>query len=376
MIKRKKIAWIGGLTAVSVATASFCVVAEADRRWGAWATQTDALQERLQSADVHRPVLFGTATPGDAWKAYAAAVALAVGDEEMERRVRPSSRAKQDPSQLAGLIRAHGETLAQLHDGAHCEEARDPVDWSRGFAGATPTFLGMRGLSNLAVTHALAQIEDAQPVAAVETLLNAAQLGRDLMHSHLMINEMIGCALVIISTCEATGSNNLLERLSPAALARFAEGLAVLDEHIGRVGPSFHGEAVLFARTAENNPQLFEEIALAAGSWRYGFSTRLMYADTGLQILERADQVVAAAHEPWSVCRAHLSNSKERVLVAGNPMLTAITGVTGSVLITRFKTVARVRLLRMAIEHRRGEPIPGLNDPFGAHRRRATVRCW
>ena len=37
-----------------------------------------------------------------------------------------------------------------------------------------------------------------------------------------------------------------------------------------------------------------------------------------------------------------------------------------SALVNRFHTIARLRLLRMAIEHRLGHPIPELADPFGS----------
>ena len=83
MIKRKTVVWIGGLTALaaSVAVAGICLLAEVDRRWDEWSRRTDALQERLQNADARRPVLYGVATPGDAWNAYTAAVALATADK-------------------------------------------------------------------------------------------------------------------------------------------------------------------------------------------------------------------------------------------------------------------------------------------------------
>ena len=68
MIKRKTIAWIGGLTAVAATVATYCVFSAADRRWNEWSRRADALQERLDIADV-RPVLWGVSTPGDAWKA-------------------------------------------------------------------------------------------------------------------------------------------------------------------------------------------------------------------------------------------------------------------------------------------------------------------
>ncbi len=364
MIKRKTMAWFGGLATAAVTVTAFLVSSAADRRWNQWSVQTDALQKRLFTTDV-RPVLYGTSTPGRAWDAYAAAVVLAKADKGLEKQVRPYVREKLDPSQLTALLGAHAKTLAQLHRGAHCLDALDPIDWSQDLNGAVHSLLMLRGLSNLAVTQALAQIESGQPVAAVETLLDAAQLGRDAMHSPVMINEMIGAAVFAISTYGAVEGNDLLDRLSPAALDRFADGLAILDEHIAKVSPSLHGEVVLFARLARNHPELVAKMGRSTQAWRYGFSTRLMLADAGLQMMELADRTSAAARGPWITCDAHLSGIEEKVIEAANPVLSAMAWSLGNILRTRFQTIARLRLLRMAIEHRRGRPVPKLADPFG-----------
>ena len=379
MIKRKTVLWIGGVTMTTITITAFWVLTAADSRWDEWSKQTEALQKRLGIEEV-RPVLFGSAISGNAWDAYAAAIALSNADEKLEVLVRPAERAKADPSQLAMLLAAHTETLAELHRGAHCRVVRDPVIWSRGFDGAMHSLLVLRGLSNLAVTQALAQIELGEPVAAVDTLLDSAQMGRDVAHSRVLINEIIGLAVLQISTSEAVGRNDLLERLSPAALDRFADGLAILDEHIAKIGPSLHGEAVLFARTAQNHPELFAGAGLPTFSWRYGFSSRWMFADAGLELIDRADRTVAAAEGPWSTCDSFLSTLEEELMATTNPVLSG-AGVANGVLVTRFQTVARLRLLRMAIEHRRERPVPQLADPFGDTLRHETdakgkTRFW
>ena len=159
------------------------------------------MQKRLDAVDGRRPVLYGEATLGNAWSAYQVAIALAVKDTMFAEQVRPSMRAKMQPRAIAALLGKHNEILVQLRRGAHCERARDPVDWSKGFSSAK-NLLVLRGVSNLVVTKALAQIEAGESEAAVETLLDGAQVGRDLMHSHMLVNEIIGCAILQISTCE------------------------------------------------------------------------------------------------------------------------------------------------------------------------------
>lgn len=362
MIKRKTMAWVGGLMTVLVTITAWGVSTEADRRFDELAKRAAALESRLTKTHV-RPVLSGTATAGNAWDAYSAAISLAKAAPGLEEQVRPSARKKLDSALRAMLLSDHSEILTQLHKGAHCREVREPIDWARGFDGGILSLLDWRGLSNLLVTQALAQIEHGDPVAAVDTLLDGAQLGRDFMHSHLMINEMIGGSVLGISTFWAVGRNDLLVRLSREALDRFARGLAILDEHLQKVGPSLQGEAVLFARTAQVHPELFKGM-LSSGSWRHGFSSRLMFADIGLQMIDYADRATAVARGPYSNCDSYLSGLENEMIETGDPALSAV-GIAKGILVARFQAIARLRLLRMAIEHRLSRPVPELIDPFG-----------
>ena len=208
------------------------------------------MQARLETADHTRPVLYGTAIRGDAWTEYQSALSLARTDKTLEESVRPTVYANLEPEVRKRLLAAHAGTLDQLRRGAHCAAARNDIDWARGFFSAEAQSLLMtRALANLAIAQSQARIETGRSVEAVETLLDAAQLGRDLMHSHLLIDEMIGSAILGISTFWVAENNQLLDRLPPEALERFAQGLAVLDRSIADIGPSHHSEAVLFARS-------------------------------------------------------------------------------------------------------------------------------
>ena len=75
------------------------------------------------------------------------------------------------------------------------------------------------------------------------------------------------------------------------------------------------------------------------------------------------DRTFAAAGQPWSVCETYFAD-REAELRDG-PVLARVTPNLRSALVTRFHTIARLRLLRMAIDHRLGRPVPELPDPFG-----------
>lgn len=369
MVNPRRIGWLGGLATLAALVAGSCLVfvRHVDHRWDEFCTRADSLQERLDTADTRRPVLYGKTTPGNAWSAYRAAIELAARDPRLEEQVRPHKRARMEPDGVAALLEKHEEILVQLHRGAHCERAHLYVDWSKGFSHSTQNLLVLRGLSNLAVMKALALARHGQPVAAAETLLDAAQLGRDLMHSHVAINELIGCAVLHISTSEALQNNDLLQSLPAQGLDRLARGLAALDAGIARVGRSLHGEAVLSAQ-AFQSPELLKEMGLSGDAWdawRYGFSSRLMFATAGLQMMEVVDQSVAAAATPWSACDNYLEGLEAEMANAYNPLLSGLASLPRLVLVPRLRSIARLRMLRMWIEHRRGRPIPELEDPFG-----------
>jgi hypothetical protein len=338
-----------------------------DRRWDQLAERADALQEWLEAEDVQRPVLYGVASQGDAWPAYNSAIDL-IREDDPERQVRPAVRSTLDPDELQRLLTAHEETLTMLRRGAHCQQVRDPIDYSEGFmvSGFMPDLLATRSLANLAVTQALAKIDEGHPVAAVETLLDAAQFGRDLMHRQPLIAEMIGCAILTIATIEVVEQNDLLDRLPPPALERLGSGLEILDANIPRVSQCFHGEALLFARTMASQIDASEKVGIPRGTWRYGFSSRLMLAMAGIQLMEQADLTAAAARGPWSACATYLADWHAEARDGHNPVLAMMVPNLESALVNRFHTIARLRLLRMAIEHRLGRDVPELADPFGS----------
>lgn len=364
MIGRELTTWATGLAVAAVLIATFCVSAIAEQKWGSWSKHTAHLQRELDLASTTRPSLYGETKDGQAWLEYERAIQLATDDRELEVNTRPVTRVELSKAERDTLLANHRETLACLRRGAHARQAREPVDWSRGFEVQPRNLLATRALANLAVTQALAEFERGDHVAGVQTLLDAAQLGRDLMHSHLLIDEMAGAAVLQIATSEAFVQNDLLNEVADEALMELAVGLAVLDDAMARVGPSFRSEAVLFAYSLRNSSPILEDMEPSADMWRYGFSHRWMWADLGHRVVRHADRTVAAAWRPWPECSAHLQRVMTQATAANDPALPALTP-THMALRARFQAIARIRLLRMAVAHHLGEPVPELADPFG-----------
>ena len=297
----------------------------------------EAERARIEARDGRRPVLYGESIAGEAWEGYEAAFALVEADEDLEPQLFPVNRAELTPEELRQLVDSHAQTLAQVRRGAHCERARGPMLRPGPQPLRVPGLVTTRTLANLAVAHALSLIADEQPVRAVETLLDAVQLGRDVANEPVMIQEMMGCAVLDLLLAEIA-SPQIFDALTAEARTRLAQGLHVLDENMPRVGDSIHGDVLFLADQTDIKGMEFDYFAR----------------------LEHAARVLAAARKSWSVCDTFLTENDDAGCV---PIL--VSRAAHSVIKQRLWTIARIRIQRMATEHSLGWDVPELADPFG-----------
>jgi len=257
-----------------------------------------------------------------------------------------------------------GPALEALRAGAHALDARDPYDWSRGFNARFPSLLAYRSLADLAQVHARQLAERGNDREAVRVLLDSAQCGRDLMGSPLLITQLIGCTLLGVSLDETAGPE-LLDRLSPASLTDLDRGLDVLDREFPSIPVAPRAEAALLVRTCQTGaggpvPSLGE--LGWTGSWRYGFSSRLMLATAAGELAAFYDRCAEAAALPWPQAEPALEIARQRISESANP-LTLPANMT---LVEQGRRQARtlLRLLRLDVAHRLGRDVE-LPDPSG-----------
>jgi CAAX prenyl protease-like protein len=147
-----------------------------------------------RARDAARPVLRGTALPGNAWDDYAPALA------EAEKSVAHASRLSDYLARKEWADRAAGEALrkglagplAKLLDGTHRATGQYPYHWEKGAAVSFPRFVSMLMLTNAAVAESRALVEAGKPREAAELLLDICQFGRDTAHNGLLVTQLMG----------------------------------------------------------------------------------------------------------------------------------------------------------------------------------------
>jgi hypothetical protein len=185
------------------------------------------------------------------------------------------------------------------------------------------------------------------------------------MASPLLITQLIGCALLSISLDE-TADRELLDRLSPDALAELNRGLEVLDRNLPVAPVAPRAEAALLVRACQAEDATGQKRPLGdlgwTCTWRYGFSTRLMLAEAVKALAKFYDGWARAAALPWPQAEAALESAWQCMAESANPL--AKPPNLASIERTRRQATALLRLLRLDVAHRLGRDLQ-LPDPAG-----------
>jgi len=357
--------WVLAGIAISIVVAVTGVQVAAARAWKQAVAMAAVEEREWQQVDFRRPALWGETTPGSAFDGYERAATLIQEEPEIAKRVTLELRKRDADSaeRDAALIRFE-PALEALRAGAHAADARDAYDWSQGFNARTPSLLAYRNLASVAQAHVRQLADRGDDREAVRVMLDSAQCGRDLMGSPLLITQLMGCALLAISLDETAG-RELLDRLSPAALTDLDRGLEVLDRKFPSVPVAPRAEAALLVRTCQTGAgdQVLSLGDLGwTGSWRYGFSNRLMLATAVDELAAFYDRCAKAAALPWPRAKPALESARQRVSESANPL----TDPPNMAFIEQNRRQARtlLRLLRLDVAHRLGRELE-LQDPAG-----------
>lgn len=359
-----------GLTAMAVAvttTATLVVRSCAAGRWQEMQAWAQRAEQQWQARDFTRPPAYGEPQSGSAFAAYHEAASLAAtwpeGNQEELTRLRHRPHEVADGEARALLARWQ-PAIDAMRRGARCSDARRPTDWSLGFNVPVANLLVTRDITNVAVLLARRAQDDGRAGDAVALTLDAATYGADHVHSPLLIERMIGLALVAIAT-DAAWHDNHLRALPAAALRTLAEGLARIDARLTAAPGCLEGEVLLLAnaRLPDDN-YLSAALGSGLGSWRYGFSMRAMHADAVLQQAAACERLRATATAPWPERQAAVRRAGAELLAVGNPILDMGIPMHSAERTLR-DTTTLVRLLRLAVAHHLGDELPKLDDPLG-----------
>jgi len=357
-----------GCLGIAVGAAAVYVHVRADGAWQEMSAWAHAAQARQDARSCDREALFGATKAGSCWESYATARRLTASLGSRDAAV--MKRYRKDPStvtreELARLLGDWQPALAALREGAHRRDARHLAEWSLGLSNHTANLLDARALVNLAVVAAREELAAGRATAAVELLLDAATYGADHVASPVLIDRMVGCAVVTIATGEAWSDANL-RALDAPALDLLATGLARLDARLP-LRVDLETEAIFFVNSAQRTLGLWEnDSRLASLWWRYGFSSRWSIADAALHQIRAFERFATVGGESWPERQRLLEREFDSAAVQANPMLViAMPNLAGAERTQRM-TTAIVRLLRVAVEVHRGGVAAPLLDPLGA----------
>jgi hypothetical protein len=332
--------------------------------WQAMQHNAATLDSAWYARDHRREPLYGKSTSGSAFAGYAQALEQA--QELMANQdERVATLPHGDDAKVAGTeaLRARWQpALIALRAAAHCNDAA-PAELPAGEpARGLANLLQARWLVNMAVLEARARRLAGQPQTAVEHTLDAATFGADLVRSSLLIQAMIGSAMVSIA-CHEAWPDHALQQLDAPALAALGLGLerleALLPERLDLAGELRCLSRSLQAPDATCWPRF------TASSWRYGFSARWMAADAFTSYATFGARLDSAPQLPWPQREAWLELELGALSDAGNPLAATLAPNLGSAERTLRTTLAQVRLLRMAVALHRGQECVPLADPLG-----------
>lgn len=359
---RKSVA-VGTIVVVVVAigAAGFCVDRHAEGRWQEMLRTIAAFRSELTATNVTRPPLYGDAVVGKAMQWYAEALELAADlradDAALLRQLaqRPESL---DAMQRDELLDRWQPALERVVAGTHAADVgyELPQTGDEAARGRMHSLLLYRDLTNLLVGHAVRELSVGRDVGAVEATLDGLMVGIDLMRSPLLVDQMMGCAVVEIAGA-AAWTDERLRALSPAGLQRLADGLAVADGLL-EPGLDLRGEVVWVA----------ESLVAAGGgfswaAWTHAFAGRWLAADAVLRFADAATRLRIPS-ATWSERRATI----ERTLsgfATGNALATIAMPNLLAAEPSQRGVIAALRLLRLHVAYRLEAPMPDLVDPLG-----------
>ena len=340
--------------------------------------RVDALQERLEGRESLRDAAWGDGTDSLAWEHYEQAIAAleskvedaSVGDVFMR-----ALHADDDASRTArnALLTEHSTVLQHLRRGAQARDTRREIDWTRGFDQPSERLLNLRWVTFLAVAEARRSSEVGDDLEAVRTLLDTTQLGRDLAQSPILIEGMIGYALLVPEgVTDWLGSGGASD-LSDDAKREFLAGLRRIEATLAPELTGLLGEDLLAARMLHSIAEGdgWEDLGI---SRPYGIGSLLNAWDPDREWVSHLEQRFDAM-ERLEAAQARgdaelllAAEAREAEVANSDSEFTRMLGAyTSSAVRSRLRARLHLAMLRHALAIDLGDatdPLP--TSPFGA----------
>lgn len=384
---RKRIsAWkvvgvIAGVLVLLVGAMALWIRSVADRRWTEMEREARSQLGQARARDSSRPALRGEAVPGNAWDDYAPAVKVRLSSSVLGEFVARGPKA--DRTAVEAILAANPTLLDALRKGARRTHGQYPIDWEKD-GGALPGLGNLQGLAQLAVCQARLLAEAGRSREAAELLLDTCQFARDVGHNGLLISDMIALAIYTIALTEL---HDLIRSgtLTSEELTQVGRELELVDRHFPDIGIGMLNESIFMAfntiRAVQTGGEgMGEGAAMTAMAWKFGFSTRLMMADTFDEVRRMNRRIHDLRTRSWAEAQADLQRLSDELRNDRNPMVRLYAGVPSGGLKAEREVRAKIRLLRMAAHYRATGEVLELEDPLGAKMRTVktggTLQIW
>lgn len=316
----------------------------------------------------HAP-LRGEPVAGEATAQYVRATA----EHDRAQRVLHEQRRQRDVPDLFDLIEARElppdtaqrlapfeAAIASLAAGAASDRIHFAAFWMQfeydaaGEPLARPCdFVGFP-VGKIALVAARHELARGRCELALQRTADALTLARDQLQVGIPLYELIGTDTV--GACCAVWPDGALRSLAPPLLRDLAEVLRRFDDATAPAVQSVRDACGMLAEGAFHDPGRSDWRQLATRAFRDPANRSALPAE--IDAYFDAIDALPPATAPWSV--------REPALVAAAALLPQLGGLgLADVERARREAIARVRLLRMAIVHHLGEPVPPLPDPFG-----------
>ncbi|MCP3918855.1 MAG: hypothetical protein GY711_25180 [bacterium] len=322
-----------------------------EERWRATVEHMRELERAFDERHVTRPALWGETTDERAESHYDRACALA---EELDAdRVRELWHATtpEERQERAALLEEAAPVLDALHRGAHARDASLAVEWALGFEAPRRRLMTSRTLIHLAQASAAHAFDAGRPLEGVNMLLDALQFAGDLAESPLLIDSMIGLALLTPDVLVEGLADDSLAALPDEARERLRDGLRQLDARLEWCPDAIEPELVAtmrgleaaFANGAEPTPEV---VGLQAGQ-RESMQVQVIEHVQALLLLN--EEIEAAfASEPGEAL-ARLSQLLETERFEEGSITSLVFPSFRSSVYARLYSLGRFRLLTHAV---------------------------
>lgn len=355
----------GGLVLLTGATALFIRI-NADAAWEVMRIRTLELAAEAKARPSNRPVLRGTAEPGNAWTDYEAEVTPGGIDSTTRSTLEEYLDRKPgaDAQAVERLVAGHALDIEAFRRGTRRAEGGFAYDWDRGTQLKLPDYIRFQDLVWLTVAKARLQKESGRPGEAAELLLDTAQACGDFRRNSTYLSELSGIRYMFVAY------DDLLEllkskSLSAQDLAKVELELEILDLNWSDFGISLRNEAIFAQfhlltgdRLAEVNPPFL-------GSWRYAFSQDLMVADASSWILLCVNVAVQLESKPWPEHLKEAETLRREMDKGRNPLAHYVNyGNPWASSRVRHRR-SQLRMLRVATRYWLDGSVTELPDPFG-----------